>query len=64
MGRKIQGHGSCLVCHPDLNRKYAKNDTKGLRRIKASIRRQLQDSLDDLVTDIANDVTQADDVAA
>lgn len=29
--QKIEGHQNCTICHPDLNRKWAKKDSKGFR---------------------------------
>lgn len=49
MGQRIPGHGDCLVCHPDLDRKVAKSSTKGSWHIKPSIRRRLQEKVSDLI---------------
>ena len=52
MGRKIEGHGDCLICHPDLDKRFAKyRYGKGLIHINANDRRKLQDDVNDLALD-------------
>jgi hypothetical protein len=44
MSRKLPGHDRCLICHPDLNKKWAKNNGKGLMRLRHSVAEEMQES--------------------
>ena len=54
MGTRLAGHQNCTICHPGLDPKnpYLKRNM----RLRISDRRRLQDSLDDLLKEAANDV--------
>lgn len=61
MGKQLQGHGNCLICHPSLDPKnpYLKRNN----RLRVSDRRRLQESIGDLLAEYepANDVEAEED---
>lgn len=60
---KIAGHQRCIICHPDLNKKFAKHNMKGMKRVKHSIAVKMQESefLLDLIDEVEHENTSFDD---
>lgn len=63
MGYRIEGHGNCLICHPDLNKKFAKRSMKGMKRLRHSTAVEMQESerLLDLLVRAEQDVWNDDE---
>ena len=63
MSYKIEGHQLCLICHPDLNKKFAKRSMKGMKRLRHSIAIELQESerLLDLLVRAEQETVRSDD---